>query len=146
MEQCPECGAVWSEGKSCEELFHICLGLEFSDPAYGAVHNLTVPAYYLQHPSLLARRGWEEMCRTLSAFVLEGVSVGQMRQRAKATLDSGQRNFSFRKGELVDLTGIVWSATIVDIRLDEPEIYRADIRRWAQAVLADLHQAEGKAL
>ena len=146
MEQCPECGAVGSEGKSCEELFHICLGLEFSDPAYGAVHNLTVPAYYLQHPSLLSRKGWQEMQATLAGFLVAGVSVGEMRRRATVRLDSGRRDFSFRQGESMALSEIVWSATIVDVCLDDPEIYRADIRRWAQAVLADLHQAEGKEL
>ena len=134
---CPECGAAWTEGQNCEEIFHTCLALEFTDPAYGAVHNLTVPAYYLQHPSLLSRKGWEEMRATLSGFLVAGVSVGEMRRRGKETMDSGRRDFSLRQGEPMDLTGIVWSRTIGDIRLDDAESYRADIRNWAQAVLDD---------
>ena len=35
---------------SCWELFHEVLALEYSDPAYGAVHLLTVDAHALQHP------------------------------------------------------------------------------------------------
>ena len=135
---CPECGAAPVDGQSCQDIFHACLALEFSDPAYGAVHNLTVPAYYLQHPSLLSRRGWEEMRATLTAFLVDGVSVGEMRRQATETLDSGQRDFSFRKGEPMELAGIAWARTIADIRLDDAENYRADIRIWAQAVLDDL--------
>lgn len=143
---CLECGAAWAEGQSCEDIFHTCLALEFTDPAYGAVHNLTVPAYYLQHPHLLSRQGWEEMRATLAGFLVDGVSVGEMRRRATLRLDSGQRDFSFRKGEPKDLTGIVWSQTIGDVRLGDAEIYRSDIRGWAQAVLNDLNHAEGEGL
>ena len=32
--------------------------LEYVDPAYGAVHHLTVAAYMLQHSSQLSREGW----------------------------------------------------------------------------------------
>lgn len=138
MDACPECGAAWKDGNSCEGFFHACLALEFSDPAYGAVHNLTVPAYYLQHPSLLSRPGWEEIYRTLSGFLVDGVSVGQMRRRATATLDSGRREFSLRKGPPMDLNGIAWTHTIAAVRLDSGEVYRSDVRHWAQAVLADL--------
>jgi len=137
-DTCPECGAAPVDGQCCLDIFHACLALEFSDPAYGAVHNLTVPAYYLQHPSLLSQKGWEQMRSTLAGFLVEGVSVGQMRQQAKVSLGSGQRDFSFRKGERMELTGIVWSSTIANIRMDDAEIYRADIRIWAQAVLDDI--------
>ncbi len=77
------------------------------------------------------------MRNTLSGFLVDGITPGQMRRQATASLDSGTREFSFRKGERMDLTRIVWSSTIADIRLDDAEIYRAGIRRWAQAVLDD---------
>ncbi|MEX2628015.1 MAG: DUF5946 family protein [Ilumatobacteraceae bacterium] len=41
---CADCGAV-----ACEALFHACLAADFSDPGYGIVHHLVVPAYGLQH-------------------------------------------------------------------------------------------------
>lgn len=135
---CPECGAVLVDEQICQDIFYACLSLEFSDPAYGAVHNLTVPAYYLQHPILLSRAGWEQMRATLAGFLVDGLSVGQMRRQAAETLDSSQRNFSFRKGAPMDLTGIVWARTIADICLDDADTYRADIHRWAQSVLDDL--------
>lgn len=47
---CSRCGAVVSGGKAgCQRLFEEVLALEYSDPAYGAVHLLTVDAYALQH-------------------------------------------------------------------------------------------------
>jgi hypothetical protein len=138
---CPECGAALVDDRSCQDIFYACLAQEFSDPAYGAVHNLTVPAYYLQHPSLLSRPGWEQMRATLAGFLVDGVSVGQMRQQAKVSLGSGQRDFSFRKGAPIELAGIAWARTIANIRLDDPEIYRTDILRWAQTVLDDSSQS-----
>lgn len=105
---------------------------------YNTVLYLTVPAYYLQHPSRLSRRGWEEMRNTLSSFLVDGISVGQMRRQAKIPLDSGRRDFSFRKGERMKLAGIVWSSTIANIRLENAEAYRADIHRRVRSVLDDL--------
>jgi hypothetical protein len=47
---CSRCGAVVPGGKAgCRRLFEEVLALEYSDPAYGAVHLLTVDAHALQH-------------------------------------------------------------------------------------------------
>lgn len=51
---CPECSAAAS---LCKSRFDKCLALEFSNLRYGAVHNLTVCAYMLQHSSQLSK-GW----------------------------------------------------------------------------------------
>jgi len=48
--RCDECGAaVPSEFASCKAVFEGVCSLEYGDPAYGAVHLLTVDAYTLQH-------------------------------------------------------------------------------------------------
>lgn len=48
--RCTRCGAKVPGGtKGCRELFQEILVREYGDPAYGAVHLLTVDAYALQH-------------------------------------------------------------------------------------------------
>ncbi len=48
--RCSRCGAVASDGQAdCRRLFEEVLALEYGNPAYGAVHLLTVDAHALQH-------------------------------------------------------------------------------------------------
>lgn len=71
MEQnmnCPQCGAL------CLPRFNEFLALEFSDPGYGAAHNLTVTASIVQHSSQLTREGWLLKRSLLREFVVEGKS------------------------------------------------------------------------
>ena len=50
LAPCARCGAeVPSSTEGCWKLFHEVLALEYSDPAYGALHLLTVGAHALQH-------------------------------------------------------------------------------------------------
>ncbi len=50
LAPCARCGANVPGGtEGCRKLFHAVLALEYGDPAYGAVHLLTVDAYALQH-------------------------------------------------------------------------------------------------
>lgn len=46
---CPECGATWLEDSTCQSVFDEFLVLEYSDPAYGEVHFLTVVCFMIQH-------------------------------------------------------------------------------------------------
>jgi hypothetical protein len=49
-ERCPCCGVVLTGGKAaCKALFEQILAREYGDPAYAAVHLLTVDSYVLQH-------------------------------------------------------------------------------------------------
>lgn len=50
LAPCIRCGAIVPGGTTgCRTLFEEVLALEYSDPAYGAVHLLTVDAHVLQH-------------------------------------------------------------------------------------------------
>jgi hypothetical protein len=133
-QACPECGA----SEDCAAYFHECLVKEYIDPAYGAVHHLTVPTYMLQHPGQLSQRGWLEMRNLLVQFCLEGKSPATIRKQNRHRLDSRQRDFSFRKGEPIQLPGLVWSKTIAEVDLTDPTRYCAEVKAWAQVVLADI--------
>lgn len=142
---CPECGAAPAGGESCEERFHRCLALEYEDWAgYGAVHNLTVPAYMLQHPSRYSREGWLESRRLLVAF-LAGEPPAAVKKQNRARLDSGSRPWRMTRGERISPpAGATWSMTIADVRLDDPATYCADVVAWARAVAADTEGWEAR--
>jgi len=142
---CPACGATLAPGESCEERYHRCLAKEYEDwTGYGAVHNLSVPAYMLQHPGRYSREGWLEARRLLAAF-LAGKPPAEVRQQNRARLDSGNRPWRMTGGEGVSPpAGLVWSRTIADVRLEDPATYRADVVEWARAVLADTEGWESR--
>lgn len=132
---CPECGAVNQE---CKTRFDEFLALEFSNMAYGAVHNLTVAAYMLQHSSALSREGWLYERGLLREFILEGKSPSLIRQQVKDSVDSGKRAFKFKSqdGKPV-IHKSTWTKTILDVRAEDPETYCADVVAWARSALEE---------
>jgi len=131
---CPECGAADSV---CEARFHECLALEFQDPSYGAIHHLTVTAYTLQHSSQLTREGWLHQRELLREFLVEKKPPDFIRQQSR-DLDSNKRSFKIKSkdGKPV-INKTTWAKTIMDVRLDDPEIYCEDVTAWAKSVLVD---------
>ena len=83
--QCPECGAIFEETESCYDRFGALMEREFFNADYGRVHDLTVPAYMLQHPSRLSFKGWVEMRRLLHRFIFDGLQFVH-------TLQQGTKN------------------------------------------------------
>jgi len=134
---CPQCGAVVSAAATCQDRFDACLIKEFELAVYGAVHHLTVPCYMLQH-NLYSAEGWMGARELLIQFVHRGQAPGEARRRNRIRVDSGHRSWSVTKGpRLPGVEQIRWTVTIADVRLDTAEHYVADVRRWAESVLAD---------
>jgi hypothetical protein len=130
---CPECGAI-----DCKTRFDEFLALEFSDMGYGAVHNLTVATYMLQHSSKLSLEGWVYERDLLREFIVEKKSPSLIRQQVKDSVDSGKRTFKFKSkdGKPV-INKSTWTKTILDVRSENAEVYCADVNAWATAVLED---------
>lgn len=137
---CPECGAADGLCKSCFDEF---LALEFSDMDYGAVHNLTVAAYMLQHSSKLSREGWLYERDLLREFIVEKKSPSLIRQQVKDSVDSGKRTFKFKSkdGKPV-INKSTWTKTILDVRTENAEVYCADVSAWARATLEEAKELE----
>lgn len=134
-EVCPQCGAVTADGIACREVFDTGQVLEFEHAAYGVVHHLSVPCYMLQH-NVYTARGWLEVRELLRRFIEDGLTP----RMARREINAGQRgkDWSLVRGEkLPGVEEIRWSLTIADIRMDTPEVYCADVRLWAAAVLKD---------
>lgn len=136
-EACPQCGATLAPGETCRERFDAAQLIEVSDSAYYAVHHLSVPCYMLQH-NIYSRRGWLAVRSLLHEFLYQGLTPQAARKRDAAEMDSGRRTWSITKGaKLPGVENVRWTFTIADVRVDTAEHYCADVRRWAEAVLAD---------
>jgi hypothetical protein len=133
---CPECGS-----EDCQARFDEFLTLEFTDPAYGAVHHLTVTTYMLQHSSKLTREGWLYERELLREFIVENKPPAFVRQQNKDKVDSGKRSFKIKSktGQRI-VNKSAWTKTICDVRVDNAEAYCADVMQWARSVLKE---AEG---
>jgi hypothetical protein len=139
--RCPACGAEFPSGETCRERFERCLALDYEHPdSYGAVHHLVVACYMLQHNEY-SRRGWLEARDLVTDAIRHGVTPADIRKRNRRSYDSGQRQWKLTQGEkMAGLDGIVWSRTIADVRLDNPDMYREDVVQWAESVLADTEE------
>jgi hypothetical protein len=134
---CPHCGATFPSGETCRERFDTAQMMELGDPAYYAVHHLSVVCYMLQH-NMYPRDGWLAARQLLYQFVYESLAPAEARRQNRRMWDSGRRRWSLTKGtKLKQVNDIDWRRTIADVRLDTAEHYCADVREWAIAVLAD---------
>lgn len=67
---CPACGARLGGRAGCQAAFDALCAASWASPARGAVHNLLVDAYCMQHP--------EDYCRSAKSYAahLTGLSCG----------------------------------------------------------------------
>lgn len=132
---CPECGAADS---LCQTRFDECLALEFTDHRYGAVHNLTVATFMLQHSGKLTREGWLHERELLREFLVENKPPELIRKQNKDLVDSGKRNFKIRSRDGQPLVNkSTWTRTILDVRTGNAEVYCEDIKAWAKSALEE---------
>jgi hypothetical protein len=138
---CPQCGAIFPSGETCQDYFNTGQIKEVEHPdTYYTVHHLSVPCYMLQH-NAYSRPGWLSVRELLSQFVFQGLLPAEARRRYRQSWGSGQRTWSITKGpKLEGVENLAWSVTVADVRLDTAEHYCADVRRWAESVLADSEQ------
>jgi hypothetical protein len=134
----PECGAISTSEKTCETHYHECLVKEFTDAGFGSVHHLTVAAYMLQHSSKLSLQGWLETRRLLREFLIEHKPPAEIRWQNKDHVDSGKRKWKIASKDGISMISKTeWAKTILDVRLDNAEVYCADVTAWALASLKD---------
>jgi hypothetical protein len=146
-DSCPECGALWVQGLTCQEYFHQMLFWEAENPALGEVHHLMVLCYYIQHPSLYSPAGLAHAHQLLADFVEKGITPQEVRQRQRASVDSGQRRWK--------VTGttathgcydppIHWPITAADVVVGGAENYCENVKKWGQVTHEYLLKRRGK--
>ncbi len=128
------CGARVPDGfERCGAVFNGVCAREYSDPAFGAVHLLTVDAYALQHSEEHGPRSnafhLMRLCRLLERGDSPGLGQRPPREVGKA-FEERYRQFPMlepppRRGDL----------TIVDVHgAHGPEDHARRVREWARSV------------
>ena len=140
IKKCPECGAVWHNGRTCEDDFHQMLFWEAEFPEYGIVHHYMVLCYHMQHPSLYSPETLESSKQMLADF-LSGTTTEQMRKSMRDKVDSGKRKFKIKGTP--DSHGayqypVQWTMTAADVVKAGAENYVEIVKAWAQSMYDDL--------
>lgn len=143
---CPECGAPLRQGKDCQTIFNEFLVLEFTDPAFGEVHFLTVACFMIQHRRY-GDQGLVWIEQKLRENLDQGISASQIRDEAAGAVGQDQRDWKVtrRPGE-PPLPPIAWSMTIQNVDagyvdtygMPNAERYRALIQQWARVTVEEM--------
>ncbi len=140
--QCPECGAAWPDGQTCEDDFHQMLFWEAEYPHYGAeVHHLLVLCFYMQHPSRYSAEGLAEGKTLLTEFVAKGTPPQEMRRRNAPRVASDVRTTPITARP--DNRGayahpVTWTIRAADVARADVRSYVANTREWARQTYAVL--------
>lgn len=132
MATCPECGAVWRDGRTCKDVFDECLNLEFSDRVAGSVHHLTVICYMIQHNGYSDEAlAW--VVKRLGEFLEGGVTPQMVRLEHGAQVTSGARDWKVT-GRPSRPMPPDWPVHITDLQWSTPADYCLKITQWAWTV------------
>lgn len=144
--RCAQCGADYDSGCDCESCFHALLAFENENPpAFGAVHHVTVIAYYLQHP-----HGYPATTLALWREFLDDALSGrakpaQLQQRARATFD-GAKRVRDERAEVPNGWPTEWPMTVQQVLRPDERIgideYVGRARAWAEAVNRQLKRTD----
>lgn len=139
-DRCVACGAVLSEGRTCQTIFEEFLSLEYTNPAYGQVHFLTVAAFMIQH-GRYSDAALTRMQSMLRDALDEQLTAQQLRQRAAQGMDDATRSWKVtRQADARPLPHVAWSTTIADVAqyMQDPQTYCQQVKQWAQATLQQM--------
>ncbi len=141
---CPECGATWKEGTTCESNFHQMLYWENEDLKRGAVHHLMILAYHLQHPSQYSPEGLKYSQQLLVDFVERGVTPQQVVKNNWRAVDSNLHRWGIRARPGTQASyphPASWSLTVQDVVDADADHYVESVQAWARSIITDLRSA-----
>ena len=140
---CPECGAEWSEEATCQSCFDSFLALEFTDPAYGNVHFLTVACFMIQH-GRYSHEAIVGIAALLKASFEEKLTTSELRQRANLLTGGEDRAWNvLRRTDEPPPPRPVWSMTIIDVarQVQDATNYCDLVRQWASLTFQEVEKA-----
>lgn len=134
---CPDCGGLVPDDAQCSDRFWEAQAIEVAHPEYYAVHQFSVPAYYMQH-NLYSRAGWLAVRKLMGEFLFEGLTPQYARQKYRDDFDGGNRTESITRGpKLAEVADVQWTFTMADVRMDTAAHYCEDVQKWAESVYHD---------
>jgi hypothetical protein len=118
--------------KQWENKYHECLALEFNNPKYFEVHHLLVLTYMLQTDSYSSEYlpvATDLLKKFLNELItpqdfLDNFEISKTNQNVEN--NSSNRNTDKFK----------WNINILDVKINEADVYFQDVRLWANDVLA----------
>ena len=126
---CPECGAIYPAGWTCDETLGWVLGWEQTDLALARLHFVTVACFNLQHPSRFLPEALDGLLDALRRFFDEGASTEEIR-RAHADRYAGAARVLRSTPSPPVLRS--WPITVADIWADGDARGAAGrVRAWA---------------
>ena len=132
-ESCPSCGACLGGRAGCQAVFDELSARAWTSPRRGAVHNLSVDAYAMQHP--------DDYCVSPKSYAahLIGLCCGVEHPGGAALYWAIPRWLdgpaAIEKPPLIAHRGDLTIAEVSDPRGEEQE-HPERVRRWAQNVWA----------
>jgi hypothetical protein len=139
-DYCAECGAVLSEGSTCQTIFNEFLNLEYTNPVYAQVHFLIVACFMIQHRRY-SNSALTWMQSKLRDALDEQSTAQQPRPGAAPGMDDVTGTWKFtRQADQLPLPYIAWSMTIADVAksIQDPEKYCEQVEQWAQTTLKQM--------
>jgi len=133
---CGCCGAVLRDGfESCRSMFNAVLEREYSDPAFGESHLLTVDAFCLQHSEQCGPRSNAFHLMRLCCLVEHGGDPGVRQVRRKGRASSKAREEDYRHFPFLEPPVSRGPLTVVSVLQAQtaPE-HAARARAWGQCV------------
>jgi hypothetical protein len=134
---CPECGARLPGEETCRDRFTSAQLLEGEQPGRYTVHHLSVPCFMLQHHGYTLR-GWLAARELVREFLEDGLTAAQAARRVQRGARGADRSWSCTRGARPPgIESVHWTRTIAEVRLEDADVYGADVRAWAQAIVRD---------
>ena len=137
---CAECGAVLPENTTCQSIFETFLSLEFTDPAFGAVHFLTVSCFMIQH-GRYSDKALSWIQPVVRGHLENKLTPAQLRQLARKGTSSDTRTCKIKRStNEPPVPKIIWSMTIADVAKDfkDAQSYCDLVKLWSHLTLQEL--------
>jgi len=135
LRTCPQCGEIWQDGRTCQDVFHQMLSWEAEDPNLWEVHHLMVLCYHLQHPGYYSQEGLRQAKYLLYEFLEVGVPPQQIRRRDGRKLASQNRKWKIKATEKSRgsyQNEIHWKMVTKDVVFAGKNNYCHSVRKWAK--------------
>lgn len=137
---CPDCGALWTAGESCQVAFDEMLALEYSDSGFGQVHLLTVACFMIQHRRY-SDRALLWIRDMLHGYLVDGQPVEALRAAMGQAAGPKRRDWRVeRSAEDAMLAPIGWTMTILNVWRGQQDAasYRRLVTEWARVTLGEM--------
>jgi len=140
LQRCPDCGAVWTDGVTCQDHFYQMLFWETENPDFD-VHHLMVLCYHLQHPGLYSPEGLRGAADLLGDFLERGLTPADIRRRDRTSLDSGKRKFKIKgtsEAHGAYEHPVQWPMVAGDVVAGGVDRYCEHVKAWAGSLYETL--------